>query len=158
MKRSPLAVLAMMMFLVIYSGCEGDRSAASDGAGADAPRETVGIDQPEVEPAGDTLATLTASPQPNSSTRIASTPDEPLAASAFILIQDAAPTDPQLLLRQLQQVLPKTMVVKLAQSPNKRDVKLEVTNVKDLRALANKIPYGSVESVDDRTRTITVEY
>jgi hypothetical protein len=84
--------------------------------------------------------------------------DEAPAASAFILIEDAAPTDPQLLVRQLQQVLPKTMVVKLAKSPNKRDVKLEVTNVKDLRALANKIPYGSVESIDDRTRTIVVEY
>ena len=90
--------------------------------------------------------------------RIGGTAEEVPAASAYILIQDAAPTDPQLLVRQLQQVLPKTMVVKLGQAPNKRDVKLEVTNVKDLRALANKIPYGSVESIDDRTRTITVEY
>lgn len=76
----------------------------------------------------------------------------------YVVIQNASPTDPQMLVRQLQQVLPKTQVVKQVQSPNPRQIKLEVSNIKDVKAFANKIPFGSIESVDERKRTITVDF
>lgn len=80
------------------------------------------------------------------------------ASSAYVVIQNAKPADPAQLVRQLQQVLPKTQVVKQVQSPNPREIKLEVSNIKDVRALANKIPFASVEKVDIPTRTITVDF
>ncbi|MFK7790805.1 MAG: hypothetical protein AB8C95_15095 [Phycisphaeraceae bacterium] len=85
-------------------------------------------------------------------------PADPVVPSAYVVIQNAAPNDAQRLVRQLQQVLPKTQVVKQVQSPDPREIKLEVTNIKDVRALANKIPFASVESVDVATRTITVDF
>ena len=101
-------------------------------------------------------APISPQPQPNASTRIAA--EQPADPSAYIVIQNAKPADPQQLIRQLQQVLPQTQVVKQVQSPNPREIKLEVTNVKDVRALANKIPFASVESVDVPKRTITVDF
>jgi len=85
-------------------------------------------------------------------------PKDPVAPSAYVVIQNARAQDPQLLVRQLQQVLPKTQVVKQVQSPDAREIKLEVTNIKDVRALANKIPFAAVESIDIASRTITVDF
>lgn len=88
----------------------------------------------------------------------ADTPETPAIPPAYVVIQNAAPNDAPRLVRQLQQVLPKAQVVKQVKSPNPREIKLEVTNSKDIRALANKIPFASVESVDVATRTITVDF
>lgn len=85
-------------------------------------------------------------------------PPEPVAPSAYIIIQNAAINEGPRLVHQLQQVLPKTQVVKQVQSPNPREIKLVVTNIKDVRALANKIPFAAVESVDVPSRTITVDF
>ena len=84
--------------------------------------------------------------------------DVDLYPAAYIVVQNAGSRDPALLVYQLQQVLPKTHKVRQVQSPDTREIKLEVTNVKDVRALANQVPFASVESVDMRTRTITVDF
>lgn len=142
MKRTSLTVLVMcLMVLLALPGCDGTEADASVSG-----EETQRIETP--------AAPNTA--QPNASARFAA--EQPADPSAYIVIQNAKPADPQQLIRQLQQVLPQTQVVKLAQSPNPREIKLEVTNVKDVRALANKIPFASVESIDLPTRTITVDF
>ena len=86
------------------------------------------------------------------------TPDAPAIPPAYVVIQNASANDAQRLAQQLQRVLPKTQRVKQVQSPNPREIKLEVTHIKDVRALANKIPFASVESVDVGMRTITVDF
>ncbi|MEO0476539.1 MAG: hypothetical protein AAF085_11310, partial [Planctomycetota bacterium] len=68
--------------------------------------------------------------------------EEPEFPSAFVVIEKADGVDPKLLVRKLQQVLPKTQVVKQIKSPKPREIKLEVTNTRDLRALANKITFA----------------
>lgn len=98
---------------------------------------------------GESLDTSVTDPAP---------PEDPVAASAYVVIQNAGPKDPKLLVYELQQVLRKTQVVKQVQSPNNREIKLEVTNIKDVRALANKIPFASVESIDIAKRTIIVDF
>lgn len=158
MKRTPLIALASLLLLLAFvTGCDNQAPDTPPQDDAPTPREAE-TSPPADEPTSQTPIAPTGSPQPNADARIASAPEPPPDPSAFVVIQNAGPTDPQLLVRQLQQVLPKTQVVKQVQSPNPREIKLEVTNTKDVRALANKIPFGSVESVDDRTRTITVDF
>ena len=91
-------------------------------------------------------------------------PDHALAdaeapqASATIIVLNPPPTGAQPLVQRLKQVLKPTQAVKVLPSTNPREIRLQVTPFKDLRALANKIPFGKVERVDDRTKTITVDY
>lgn len=158
MKRTPLiALTSLLLLLVLFPGCDNQAPATPPDDNTDTTNQA-DADPPTDPQVSETPTTLTGSPQPNASTRIAPATQEAPAASAYIIIQNAGATDPQLLVRQLQQVLPKTQVVKQMPSPNAREIKLEVTNIKDVRALANKIPFGSVESIDDRTRTITVDF
>lgn len=154
MKRIQLIAFASMMLLLVFQpGCEEDTPVSPpDDAPASPIDAVVSEDAPDETPI---IPTGTTS---NASARVAAAIEEAPAASAYVVIQNAGQTDPQLLVRQLQQVLPKTQVVKQTQSPNPREIKLEVTNIKDVRALANKVPFGSVESVDDRTRTITIDF
>ena len=152
-----IALFPLLVVLMFQVGCEEGAAAppaADDPVGQDVPAQTPPIAPQSVtdtEPTviGESPATTAADPIP---------PEDPVAPSAFIVIQNAGPRDAQLLVRQLQQVLPKTQVVKQAQSPNNREIKLEVTNTRDVRALANKIPFASVETVDVAKRTITVDF
>ncbi|MEM9020496.1 MAG: hypothetical protein AAGC44_08015 [Planctomycetota bacterium] len=137
----------------------------ADDSAASAPLTTEAIsDQTTPQPPSPEPVTAEARPPawratPASSSARTTTNDKDAEhPSAFVVIQNAGAQNPQLLVQQLQQVLPKTQVVKQAQSPDAREIKLEVTNTKDVRALANKIPFASVESVNDRTRTITVDF
>ena len=155
-RKHLLALFPLLLALLLLPGCDSESGEAATQADQ-AEQTQPPLDPPAPAPTGEP-ASAPLSAQPGTNTQTSSTAEQAPAASAYILIEDAAPTDPQLLVQQLQQVLPKTMVVKLLQAPNMRDVKLEVTNVRDLRALANKIPFGSLESIDERTRTITVEY
>lgn len=150
------ALIPLFLALLVLTGCDNEAGEAATQIDQAIQTESP-LDPPTTDPTGET-ASAPSNAQPGTSTRVSSTAEQPPAASAYILILDAAPTDPQLLVQQLQQVLPKTMVVKQLPSPGTRDVKLEVTNVKDLRALANLIPFGSVDSIDERTRTITVDF
>ena len=79
-------------------------------------------------------------------------------SSVYIVILKADTNEVQQLIRELQQVLPQTQVVEQVQSPDAREMKLKVSNVVDIRALANKIPFASVQVVDVQTRTITVDF
>ena len=158
MKRTPLITLASLLLLLVFvPGCDNQAPATPAEDDTQTPSEA-GADHPADPPVSQTPIAPTGTAQPNASARLAPAAEEVPAASAYVVIQNAGSTDPQLLVRQLQQVLPKTQVVKQMQSPNPREIKLEVTNIKDVRALANKIPFGSVESIDDRTRTITVDF
>lgn len=158
MKRTPLIVLASLLLILCQLGCDNGTDAAAPTPIAANQVEQAGDEQPPSQPLGQTPIIPTGNAQPNASARSAPALEEAPVASAYVVIQNAGPTDPQQLVRQLQQVLPKTQVVKQVQSPNPREIKLEVTNIKDVRALANKIPFGAIESVDDRTRTITVDF
>ncbi|MGB0767335.1 MAG: hypothetical protein ACPGYV_06460 [Phycisphaeraceae bacterium] len=88
--------------------------------------------------------------------------DEPLPLpgddTATIVIENPPPSGAEPLVQRLKQVLKPTQKVKILPAPDRRTVRLEVTDVRDLRALANKIPFGQLESIDQRTRTITVDY
>ena len=150
----------LLLTLLLLPGCDSE----SDAVSAPIDESTVGAenespDAPDVpeEPAVDTPPALTG----DSSSDVATDPippEDPDAPSAYVVIQNAGPRDPKLLVYELQQVLRKTQVVKQVQSPVEREIKLEVTNIRDVRALANKIPFGSVEKIDQATRTITVEF
>jgi hypothetical protein len=157
MLRITLSAL-LLLTLLISTGCEdtsaktratvGDSAALADDRQGDAAETlTHAVSQ---EPVG-----TTPSPQPNNAVGIAVAQPP---STAYIVIQNAKPADPQLLIRQLQQVLPETQVVTQTRSPNPREIKLQVTNIKDLKALANKIPFAPVESIDLQTRTITVDF
>lgn len=156
-RKITLALIPLLVLLFLQPGCDGGAAATSVQAHeSDQQAHTDTGPMPPEQHTG--IAAVPMRAQPTASTRIADVPDEPAAPSAFVVIQNAGPKDPKLLVRQLQQVLPKTQVVKQVQSSNAREIKLEVTNIKDLRALANKIPFASVESIDLQQRTITVDF
>lgn len=146
------------MLMPGLAGCADD-SAASAPLTAEAISDQTTPQPPSTEPVTAEARPPASSATPVSSSARTTTNDKDAEhPSAFVVIQNAGAQNPQLLVQQLQQVLPKTQVVKQAQSPDAREIKLEVTNTKDVRALANKIPFASVESVNDRTRTITVDF
>ena len=182
MKRRPLLILfPLMLVLALLAGCD-EEPADEPASGTDmnlpetdastppiAPESSLNASTPDPvgEPIGESIGervdAARVSGQPESNEPIGTTeqpqePAEPAAPSAYVVIQNAGPKDPQLLVYELQQVLPKTQVVKQVQSPDTREIKLEVTNIRDVRALANKIPFASVESVDVAKRTITVDF
>jgi hypothetical protein len=154
MRRTHLiAFFSLLLTLLLLPGCDSESDAISTEADRSSQVEVTADPDPiaDSDPTliGDASDITAAEPVP---------PKDPVAPSAFIVIQNAGPRDPQLLVRQLQQVLPKTQVVKQVQSPDNREIKLEVTNIKDVRALANKIPFASVETVDVPNRLITVDF
>lgn len=158
MKRTPLTVLATLLLLLCQLGCDKGNDTSAPQQEGTTQVQTSPDAPPPTEPIGQTPIIPTGTAQPSTSGRLAPLAEEAPIASAYIVIQNAGPRNPQQLVQQLQQVLPKTQVVKQVQSPNPREIKLEVTNVKDVRALANKIPFGAVEAVDDRARTITIDF
>lgn len=148
--------LTLLLTLTFLMGC-GKADADALEAGDPNPAPSAAVEDMNHEPVaetapvriGESLDTSVTDPVP---------PEDPVAASAYVVIQNAGPRDPKLLVYELQQVLRKTQVVKQVQSPNNREIKLEVTNIKDVRALANKIPFASVESIDIAKRTIIVDF
>lgn len=156
MARTLLIALIPLFMLMLQPGCGSESEATTPSA--DGPGSMASSELPPEELVDPMPALATGSASTNASMRIAAATEEAPIAPAYVVIQNADSRDPQLLVRQLQQVLPKTQVVKQVQSPKPREIKLEVSNIRDVRALANKVPFGSVESVDDRTRTITVDF
>lgn len=158
MKRTHLIAFVSMFVLLALLGC--DQGTAESAAHRDQvdQSETSAMAPPPVDPVSEPATAPPRPVSPDASARTGESPNAPLAPSAYVVIQNAPHTDPQLLVRQLQQVLPQTQVVKQVQSPDPREMKLEVTNTVDVLALANKIPFASVESVDVATRTITVDF
>jgi hypothetical protein len=152
-----ILTLVFASLLILLTGCDND-SAAQGPANESYVEQSLGqLDPADPEPIAETDAKVIGE-SPDATAADPIPPTDPVAPSAYVVIQNAAVNDTQLLIRQLQQVLPKTQVVKQVQSPNPREIKLEVTNIKDVRALANKIPFASVELVDVATRTITVDF
>lgn len=156
MKRTFLfALFPLILLIMLLPGCDKQSDAIS--------MEPDGSTQVENEVPADPDPIAETDPimigEPPEDTVVEPVPaEDPALPPTYVVIQNASPTDPQLLVRQLQQVLPKTQVVKQVQSPNPREIKLEVSTIKDVKALANKIPFGSVESVDAQMRTITVDF
>ena len=158
MKPAPLLLFASLLLVVYQFGCDRRTDTAISQQATPTHSESISDELPQDQPIDPNAILGAASAPPNASLRIAGVAEEAPIAPTYIVIQNAAPTDPQLLVRQLQQVLPKTQIVKQVQSPDTREIKLEVSNIQDVRALANMIPFGSIESVDVQTRTITVDF
>ncbi|MEM9347829.1 MAG: hypothetical protein AAGB26_14560 [Planctomycetota bacterium] len=157
MKRAFSLLIALMLMLGL-AGCGEDSAASAPPTTAAASDQTTpGSPTPELAPAEATSSSPIVTPA-GTSARVPTNDKDPEHPSAFVVIQNAGSQNPQLLVQQLQQVLPKTQVVRQVQSPDAREIRLEVTNTKDVRALANKIPFASVESINDRTRTVTVDF
>jgi len=157
-RRFLFALCPLLLMWFVLPGCGSESDAVSmqrDGPAQVENARSAG--DPVAEPVAESEPTLTGDSSGVSSADPIP-PVDPVAPSAYVVIQNAKPADPQRLVRQLQRVLPKTQVVKQVRSPDPREIKLEVTNIKDVRALANKIPFASVESVDVAKRTITVDF
>jgi len=151
----PLRWIALTLCFALLAGCSEQSEQPPSASDTDETTEVIGQADdrsPQTQPISNNAGpdTLSANaPQQN-----------PLSqqdvATLIILNPPPAGSDP--LVQRLKQVLKPTEIVKVLPSTNPREIKIQISPIKDLRALANKIPFGKVEGIDDRTRTITVDY
>jgi len=167
-KLTALPLVLLLVATLLLPGCaEGEASTnAAQGEPADSP--AVAITQtpsPYSDPTtrdvttASQAPTLDADPYPGLFPGLA-----PLAERfgrqrvGVILINDPPPGDPALLIQQLRQILPAAEVIEPLPNAPLNQLQIAIAPVNDLRALGNMIPFGQANVIDERARSITVEY